>query len=96
MTKLSVALLFCLISSIAHAQEIVDLQKQLKCSRAESVMNFFKDNYQETPLWVGKTATGTHITLMVNRETRSWTMIEYDARLACVLGTGDVSSKPEI
>jgi hypothetical protein len=90
------ALLFCLISSIAHAQEIVDLQKQLKCSRAESVMNFFKDNYQETPLWVGKTTTGTHITLMVNRETRSWTMIEYDASLACVLGAGDVSSKPEI
>jgi hypothetical protein len=90
------ALLFCLISSITHAQEIIDLQKQLKCSKAESVMNYFRDNFQEMPLWVGKTNTGTHITLLVNKETRSWTMIEYDASIACVLGAGDTSSKPEV
>ena len=96
MTKLSVALLFCLISSIAHAQQIVDMQKELKCSDAQNVMNYFSINYQEAPLWVGKTTTGTHITLLVNRETRSWTLIEYDASMACVLGAGDTSSKPEI
>jgi len=96
MKKVTVALLFCLISSIAHAQQIVDMQKQIKCSDAQSVMNYFLINYQETPLWVGKTTTGTHITLLVNRETRSWTMIEYDAAMACVLGAGDTSSKPEI
>jgi hypothetical protein len=96
MKSTAVALLFCLTSLVAHAQEIVDLQKPLKCSRAESVMNFFWDNYQETPLWVGKTTAGTHITLMVNKETRSWTMIEYDATIACVLGAGDTSSKPEV
>jgi hypothetical protein len=96
MTKLSVALLFCLISLIAHAQQIVDMQKQIKCSDAQTVMNYFSMNYQEAPLWVGKTNTGTHITLLVNRETRSWTLIEYDGNIACVLGAGDVSSKPEI
>jgi hypothetical protein len=96
MKKYTVALLFCLISSIAHAQQIIDLQKSLKCSDAQSVINHFSINYQETPLWVGKTNTGTHITLLVNRETRSWTMIEYDASMACVLGAGDTSSKPEI
>jgi len=90
------AFLFCLLSPIANAQEIIDLQKQLKCSKAESVMNYFRDNFQEMPLWVGKTNTGTHITLLVNKETRSWTMIEYDASIACVLGAGDTSSKPEV
>jgi hypothetical protein len=96
MKKLSVALLFCLISSIAHAQQIVDLVKPLKCSDAQSVMSYFSINFQEAPLWVGKTTTGTHITLLVNKETKSWTMIEYDASIACVLGAGDTSSKPEI
>lgn len=96
MKNASVALLFCLTSLVAYAQEIVDLVKPLKCSDAESVMTFFNINYQEVPLWVGKTSTGTHITLLVNRETRSWTMIEYDARMACVLGAGETSSKPEI
>lgn len=96
MKNTTVALLFCLISSIAHAQQIVDLVKPMKCSDAQSVMSYFSINFQETPLWVGKTTTGTHITLLVNREKRSWTMIEYDASMACVLGAGDTSSKPEI
>ena len=95
----TMAFLFCLISSIAHAQEIIDLQKSLKCSDAQVVMNYFVDTHKETPVWVGKSVHNTHITLLVNKETRSWTMIEYDSRLACVLGAGEdrsSSSKPEI
>ena len=99
MKNAAVALLFCLISSIAHAQEIIDLTKPMKCSDASSVMNYFVDTHKETPIWVGKSVHNTHITLLMNRETRSWTMIEYDTRLACVLGAGEdksASSKPEI
>ena len=99
MKNTAVALLFCLISSIAHAQEIIDLTKPMKCSDASSVINYFVDTHKETPIWVGKSVHNTHITLLVNKETRSWTMIEYDSRLACVLGAGEdrsSSSKPEI
>ena len=99
MRSTTMAFLFCLISSIAHAQEIIDLQKSLKCSDAQIVMNYFVDTHKETPVWVGKSVHNTHITLLMNRETRSWTMIEYDSRLACVLGAGEDksgSSKPEI
>jgi hypothetical protein len=98
MHKLSMALLFCLISSIAHAQEIIDLQKPLKCSDAQSIMNYFVDTHKETPVWVGRSVQNTYITLLMNRETRSWTMIEYDAKLACVLGAGEdkSGSSPEI
>ena len=98
MKKVSVASLFCLISSIAHAQEIIDLTKPMKCSDASSVMNYFVDTHKETPIWVGKSVHNTHITLLMNRETRSWTMIEYDSRLACVLGAGEdkSGSSPQI
>ena len=98
MKNTAVALLFCLISSIAHAQEIVDLQKSLKCSDAQVVMNYFVDTHKETPVWVGKSVHNTHITLLVNKETRSWTMIEYDTKIACVLGAGEekTGSSPEI
>jgi hypothetical protein len=98
MKNAAVALLFCLISSIAHAQEIIDLTKPMKCSDAQSVMNYFVDTHKETPIWVGKSVHNTHITLLINRETRSWTMIEYDTRLACVLGAGEdkTGSSPEI
>jgi hypothetical protein len=93
-----VAFLFCLISSIANAQEIIDLTKPMKCSEANKVMNYFVDTHKETPVWVGKSVHNTHITLLMNKETRSWTMIEYDTRLACVLGAGEdkSGSSPEI
>jgi hypothetical protein len=86
---LTVAFLFCLTSSIATAQEIIDLNKAMKCSDPQKVMNYFVDTHKETPVWVGKTVHNSHITLLMNKETRSWTMIEYDARLACVLGAGE-------
>jgi hypothetical protein len=93
---ITAAFLFCLTSSIADAQEVIDLTKSMKCGKAEFVMNHFAREYGEMPLWVGKSNTGTHITLLVNKEKRSWTMIEYDANIACVLGAGETSSKPEI
>jgi hypothetical protein len=98
MKNAAVALLFCLISSIAHAQEIIDLTKPMKCSDAQVVMNYFVDTHKETPVWVGKSVYNTHITLLINKETRSWTMIEYDTRLACVLGAGEdqSGSNPQI
>ena len=98
MKNTAVALLFCLISSIAHAQEIIDLTKPMKCSDASSVINYFVDTHKETPVWVGKSVHNTHITLLVNKDTRSWTVIEYDTRIACVLGAGEdkSSSNPEI
>ena len=83
------ALLFCLTSLIANAQNIIDLTKSLKCSDAQTVMNYFTDVFKETPVWVGRTVHNTHITLLANRETKSWTMIEYDTKLACVLGAGE-------
>lgn len=91
-----VAFLFCLASSIANAEDIIDLQKPVKCSKPEAVMGFFRDKFNEQPLWVGKSNTGSHVALLVNKETRTWTMIEYDSALACVLGAGEISSKPEV
>jgi hypothetical protein len=98
MRNTAITLLFFLIGPIANAQEIVDLTKPMKCSDAQTVMNYFVDNHKETPVWVGKSVHNTHIALLMNRETRSWTIIEYDVKLACVLGAGEdkTGSNPEI
>jgi len=96
MRKLTIAFLFCLVGSIAHAQEVIELNKPMKCSNAEFLMNYFATEHKELPIWVGKTAFNTHITLLVNKEKRTRTMIEYEARLACVIGTGATSSSSEV
>jgi hypothetical protein len=92
MRKIAMAFLFCLTSSIVNAQSIIDLSKPMKCSEPRTVMNYFVDIHKETPIWVGKSVHNTHITLLMNKETRSWTMIEYDDNLACVLGAGEERS----
>lgn len=94
----AMALLLCLISSIAHAQPIIDLNKAMKCSDPQKVMKYFRDTHKETPVWVGNTVHNSYITLLTNPRTGSWTMIEYDNEMACVLGAGEdqSSSKPEI
>ena len=98
MRTAAMAFLFCLISSIAHAQPIIDLNKAMKCSDPQKVMKYFADTHKEAPVWVGKTVHNSHITLLTNPRTGSWTMIEYDDKMACVLGAGEdqSSSKPEI
>jgi hypothetical protein len=93
---LSVALLFCLTSSIANAQEVIELNKGVRCSKAEFIMNHFATQFQELPIWVGKTNSSTHMTLLVNKEKRTWTMVEYDGNLACVIGAGETSSDPNL
>ena len=87
----TIAFLFCFTTS-ASAQNIVDLTKPMKCSEVETVMGYFSNTHKEKPVWVGKTVHNTHITLLMNKETRSWTMVEYDSRLGCVLGAGEEKS----
>jgi len=98
MKKLStVAFLFCLTSSIANAQEIIDLTKPVKCGDAEWVMNHFTGEYGERPQWVGKDGnSNSYVTLLINKETGTWTLLQYDGRLACVLSTGQSASSSNI
>ena len=91
------ASLFCLASSIANAQEVIELNKPLKCGNAQFVMTHFAQEYGELPLWVAKEkTTGSFITLLQNKETKTWTLVQYDASIACVLGAGEGGSSTEV
>jgi hypothetical protein len=89
-------LLALLIGTTAFSQEVIILSKEIKCSDAQFVMKQFAEKYGEVPIWVGKTKFNTHVTLMVNKEKRTWTLVEYDARIACIIGAGESSSSPDI
>lgn len=95
MRKLILAVILT-ISGTAYAQEVMNLVKQMKCSNAEFVMNEFSQKWGEFPIWVGKTNNGSYITLLVNKEKKTWTVVEYDSAIACVLGAGDGGSNPNI
>ena len=91
------AFLFCLSGSIANAQEeVFTINVPLRCGKADQILNFFAQQYQEKPIWVGKSLRNTHVTLLVNKEKNTWTLVEYDAGLACILGGGQAGSSPNI
>jgi hypothetical protein len=97
MRTVLMAFLFCLTSSIANAQEIIELRKPVQCGDAQWVMNHFTSEYGEKPIWVGKDAnSNSYVTLLINRETKSWTLLQYDGKLACVLSIGRSSSGSDI
>lgn len=89
MRNTTMAFVLCLISTMVPAQDIIDLTKSMKCSDPQKVMNYFVETHKEMPVWVGKSVHNSHITLLMNRDTRSWTLIEYDNNLACVLSAGE-------
>ena len=97
MHKLSMALLFCLISSIARAQqelpEVLDVLKPMQCIRTNTLFQLLERERQQRQLWAGKDlATGTYISLWINNILGTWTMIQYDGLMGCVLGTGEQAS----
>ena len=97
MKKYIMAFLFCLLGSIANAQqETFTLNVPLKCGKVDIIFSLFSREYQESPIWVGKTIRNTHVTLLVNKEKHTWTMVEYDSAFACILGAGETSSSPNI
>ena len=86
MKKILATLLLCVaVSSYSQPSEIFELQKPLKCSAVEVLMNYLAQNYGERMVWVGKeTFTGTYIALYKNETTGTWTMIQYDIKTGCV------------
>ena len=87
MKKLLLLLMFAMP---VFAQEQIEMTKLMKCSNAEFVLRHFLENYGEEPVWVGKDkSTNTYITILKNKEKGTWTIVQYDSGVACVLGAGE-------
>ena len=87
--------IFILTMLDASAQD--QRQKTVICGETESVLEALKgNNYQEQLEWTGKSATGnSRYALMVNPKTEDWTLLQFNEKLACVLGTGIMSTFSE-
>jgi|LauGreDrversion2_2_1035103.scaffolds.fasta_scaffold07509_5 hypothetical protein len=79
-----------LLSTTTFAQEkIFQLNKPMNCSSAQSLMEYLFKQLGEVPVWVGKeSASGSYISIVMNKEKGTWTLIQYDAVTGCVLGAG--------
>jgi len=84
-----------LVLGIAVAQSVT-VQKSVECAdTATLLLGLSGSNYKEKPVWLG-VEPGTNASkysLFVNQETKSWTLIQFNDKIACVLGTGTESTQ---
>ena len=88
MRRYCIAFLLSLTSLLANAQQIVEIEKPVICSDPKTVIENISELYKESPYWVGTGTDDSRYVLMTNPSTKTWTMIQLNDKIACVVGTG--------
>lgn len=91
-----VALLLGLSSTVAQADP-QRLQKVVICDDTEAILKGLQDGrYKESPTWSGiSSGKDSSFVIMVNEETGTWTIVQFNSTAACILGEGDASRMME-
>jgi hypothetical protein len=78
-----------LVSGLAQAAAFKS-DKPVICGDVDTVLRDLQgDKYEEKPIWMGKDIKdGTDYVLLVNLKSGTWTFLQMNAKVACVLGTG--------
>lgn len=83
-------LLMILFSSSVYA-EPTTIEKPVICDATEIVFKTLSGkDYQERPIWLASsTEKLVNYSLWVNASTKTWTIVQFDKNIACVLGVGE-------
>jgi len=78
-----------LISTVTHAQ-LSEYERKFTCGKTQFVISALTQNAQEKPIWAGADPqTGTQTTILLNTKTLTWSVVQYDRDMACVLQSGE-------
>jgi hypothetical protein len=89
-------LLLALTVAVWATAQTVTVRKPLTCApTSEVVTTLIGSDYKERPIWMGSepSVPPSRYSLFVNDETKTWTLIQFDEKIACVLGTGEASTE---
>ena len=78
------------------AAQPVTVQKPVDCVNTETLFQgLIGSDYKEKPIWLGiqSDAPLPKYSLFVNEQSKSWTLVQFDEKIACVLGTGEASTQ---
>ena len=77
-----------LLPALALAQPVT-VEKPVICDTPKTVIETLTGTgYKEQPFWIGNDETSRYV-LLANERTKSWTIVQFNKNIACVLGTGD-------
>lgn len=79
-----------LLPAVVVAQPVT-VEKPVVCEKTEKVIESLqKGQYKENPSWIGYDDKSKY-TLFVNEKTKTWTMIQFNDTIACIIGVGEGS-----
>ena len=78
-----------LLPAFAFA-EPVTVEKPVICDTPKIVVESISGTYQEQPSWIGRDNSSKYA-LFVNEKTKTWTMIQFNDNIACIIGVGEGS-----
>jgi hypothetical protein len=77
-----------LLPALALA-EPVKVDKEVVCDKTADMLAYFVEKYKEMPQWLGQSdQTKSQVVIMTNAETQTWTLIQFNEQVACILETG--------
>lgn len=85
--KIGTASMLLLLSSIASAAP-VQTEIPVICDDSKNIATFLVDKYKELPYVSGITQSGFLMSLWINAETKSWTILLTNQDKSCVVNAG--------
>ena len=84
---LSILMMFSTVALAAPTKATLNIM----CDDTKTLFQYFiEGDYNEVPYWAGFEDTNKmSFVLLTNKETGTWTMIQYNAKKACVIAVGD-------
>jgi hypothetical protein len=81
------------VLATASAAATFEMRKRIICDTPEEIFTRLNKEYGEQPEWTGHSdIQNTDVVLTVNSELGTWTLVEFNKDMACVLAVGDKSS----
>ena len=77
-----------LIPTMVMAQ-LVTIQKPVECGETKLILSLVVKEYKETPIFILNSDVKSKIALTANHQTKSWTLLEFNTEIACILATGE-------
>ena len=76
------------LASVARSEPFTG-KKNITCDDTSTLINALVE-YGENPVWSGTDSeTKTTYGILMNSKTKTWTIIQFDSKIACVLGVGE-------
>jgi hypothetical protein len=94
MRKLAVGLVAVLIACSSYAEvpkKGIKVEKSVTCFPIKVLLDNLKKKYQEEPMIFGMSSTMEDVVMgvYINRDNGSYTVIEFDEEVGCIVSVGD-------